>query len=260
MKERSGFRHVSPALPARKGSPVWLITFLDMAMLLLTFFVMLVSYASFDPSKAREIVVSLRGALGASTQPRFQVSLSRQVPSNITRRRVAGVQTEITQQVRHRGLLGRLQVSQTERGITVTLLDPLLFSPGSAAIGPDAYQLLDALADILSAYVNEVIITGHADDSQAATPETGTAWDLSAARARSVLEYFITRRSLQPERFSFAGQGAYRPYPESLKGLSAQERTTYNNRVEVQIIATDAAPAWLENIRDQRSIPSDDQM
>jgi len=230
-------------------------------MLLLTFFVMLVSYASFDPSKAREIVLSLRGALGISTQPTFQSSLNRRVPSNITRRRIAGVQTEISQQIRHRGLLGRLQVSITERGLTISLLEPVLFPAGSARLQPEAYQLLDALAEILAGYVNDIIIEGHADSHQ--VPAGGKeydAWGLSAARARAVLDYFIDQNGLTPSRLTFSGCGAQRPYPPGLRGLSERERRTFNNRVEIQIVASDSTSPCSENVTHQILIPTKDSI
>lgn len=96
------------------------------------------------------------------------------------------------------------------RGIVITLPDILLFSSGSAELKPEAYEPLTRIAEKLKEIPGKISIEGHTDNIPISSSIYKSNWELSAARASSVL-HFLLQKGLNPDRFMIAGYGEYRP-------------------------------------------------
>jgi chemotaxis protein MotB len=91
---------------------------------------------------------------------------------------------------------------------------------------------LAGVSKVLAAVPNKVIIEGHTDNQPLAGGKYPSNWELSVARAYSVIEYFSKEKGISPERFIAAGYGEYRPVAsnETLEGRAQ------NRRIEIVLL------------------------
>jgi chemotaxis protein MotB len=168
------------------GAPGWMVTYGDLMSLLLTFFVLLLSFSSIQESKFREAIGSLKGALGILSGQE-QVVYQSQIPP-IT---MASMQKNIRIQkmiksfrdyLKREGLTDNVKLDVSDDGLRIIITDPILFSLGKANLMPDAYSLLKRLADILIAVDGEVKVNGYTCNLPIHTAEFLSNWELSSAR------------------------------------------------------------------------------
>jgi chemotaxis protein MotB len=143
--------------------------------------------------------------------------------TNLQMRRVIDVLKEA-------GLEGSFDVFPTKEGFAVRLSSPLLFDLGSADLREEAKGILSRLADILASFENTLRIEGHTDNIPIHTPKFPSNWELSAARALSVLK-FLNSRDITSERLSAVGYGEFRPLLEN----DTEENRDKNRRVEIHV-------------------------
>lgn len=122
-------------------------------------------------------------------------------------------------------------VRVSERYIHFSLPTPVLFATGSAALTPDSARVLKPLAALLSRTANPVLVSGHTDDRPIVGGPYATNWELSAARAFSVIRH-LSELGLAPERFSARGYGEHRPAGSN----ATEEGRARNRRIELSIV------------------------
>ncbi len=144
----------------------------------------------------------------------------------------------------------QVRLAMMEKGLVITFVADVLFDSGKAKIKSEAYPTLDKVATVLRENVPEfsVGIEGHTDNQPIKFSGWKSNWELSAARALSVLHYLVEAGRLSPDRLSAIGYGEYRPVATN----DAKEGRQLNRRVEVVILpratkvknpAEEAAPA-----------------
>jgi len=154
----------------KKGSPGYMMTFGDMMSLLLTFFVMLLSMASFEPVKFAMTVQSLQGAFGVlESFPTVAILPNVQIPrfGDANKRRKASMSDakKFQERMKEKALDEGVKVKVTETGIAVKLSDPMIFSSGSDQVNPKIYSALKEVASIIDKYPDaSVRVEGHTDD------------------------------------------------------------------------------------------------
>ncbi len=99
---------------------------------------------------------------------------------------------------------------------------------GSADIKEKTAAALDILAAILKKNPGRIVIEGHTDNVPVSGPKYKSNWELSTARASSVLSVLI-HQGLDPNRFIIAGYGEYRP----LASNATEDGRALNRRVEI---------------------------
>lgn len=211
----------------------WLISYADFITLLFAFFVVMYSSSSVNEGKYRSVADSISEAF----HPIFSLSSTN---IKITRERSAnemfsvGMNTyrQVKTEMRHLDKTGRINVLKDQRGVTIQISDSLLFETGQADILSDVEATLDKLADYLAKLPNPIQIEGHTDDIPIRTAVYPSNWELSTARATSMLRYFIERRSMDPARFSIAGYAEFRPIAPN----DTLENRAKNRRVEIVIL------------------------
>lgn len=135
---------------------------------------------------------------------------------------------------------GVITVRRTELWIEVEINSDILFGTGSAALDVNARDTLGTLADVLLDAPNGVRVEGHTDNLPIATAQFPSNWELSAARAASVVHLFADH-GVQPQRLAMVGYGQFRPRESN----DAPEGRNRNRRVMVIILADSAAAADL---------------
>jgi len=123
-----------------------------------------------------------------------------------------------------------ISVNNTDKAIEVEIKSKLLFSSGDARLATKAVPLLSNLATIFSTFNNPIQVEGFTDDQPIKTTTFPSNWELSAARAASVV-HLLMRRGIAPARMSATGYAEFRPIAEN----SSKEGRQKNRRVMIII-------------------------
>jgi chemotaxis protein MotB len=129
---------------------------------------------------------------------------------------------------------GRVKVEQLERGLVLTILEEVLFDSGKAAIKLEGKETLNKVAGVLNEDCPDrwVAIEGHTDNVPIKYSGWRSNWELSTARAESVLHFFIDECGIAPQRFRVTGFGEYMPRASN----ENEEGRQQNRRVEIVIL------------------------
>ena len=120
-----------------------------------------------------------------------------------------------------------------EKGLVITFVDSVLFDSGKAELRSAASKSLDKVAKVCRRQVadREIGIEGHTDNQPIKYSGWKSNWELSTARATSVLHYLV-KKGISPERLSATGFGEFRPVTTNKTAEGRQK----NRRVEIVIL------------------------
>jgi chemotaxis protein MotB len=235
---------------APAGAPMWMVTFSDMVTLLLTFFVLLMSMASLDQVKFSQASDSLAGAFGVLGSSN---STAIAPPRVVT---YAPVDDDLVSRVyrRLRSKVHELKLNKEislvkDRGAVILRIDEaVLFKPGDHQLSPAAYPVLQKVAELVRPLPFNMKIEGHTDNRGNELAN----WDLSVARAVSVLRYLASNQLLPLNRLAATGYGSQKPlFPNDTEAERALNRRVEfvlesqggpNDELPYLIDATEQAP------------------
>jgi chemotaxis protein MotB len=123
-----------------------------------------------------------------------------------------------------------ISVSNKDKAIEVEIKSKLLFPSGDARLESKAIPILSNLATIFSTFNNPIQVEGFTDDQPIKTATFPSNWELSSARAASVVHLFM-RRGIEPARMSATGYAEFRPIADN----SSKEGRQKNRRVMIII-------------------------
>ena len=210
----------------------WLLTYADLLTLLLTFFVLIVSFSSLQKSKFKQAAYSLQEAFGVMPQQESAIEFQNPVfPGRFQDPHDTDFQyevQEVEQMILEQGLDKKVQVQVQENGVLFRIDAPFLFASGQAALLPEPERVLGDLYRLFRKFPYQVRIEGHTDNIPINSVQYPSNWDLSAARAVTVARYF-QGLGMPPERIAATGYGEYRPLGDN---HSVAGRET-NRRVEI---------------------------
>jgi chemotaxis protein MotB len=121
--------------------------------------------------------------------------------------------------------------------IEVEIRTDILFPSGSASLSGAAVPVIEELAKVLEPFPNAIRVEGHTDDRPINTIAFPSNWELSAARAASVVHLFA-RSGVNPSRLAVIGLGQFRPS----KANDTTEGRNANRRVVIVILSADQPP------------------
>jgi chemotaxis protein MotB len=130
-----------------------------------------------------------------------------------------------------------VEVATSTRGLVVSLPEAGSFPAGRAELSDAARTVMLDMADQLRALPNQIRVEGHTDDVPIHTPQFASNWELSTARATTVVQFLIEAGGLDPSRLAAAGYAEYRP---RLPNDSPDHRAR-NRRVDIVVLDPSAA-------------------
>ncbi len=133
-----------------------------------------------------------------------------------------------------------IEVRQQMWWLEIEIKASILFSSGSARLGRDAIPIIAKLADILAPFPNPVEVEGFTDSRPISTLAYPSNWELSAARAASVVHLFA-RQGIRPERLLAIGYGEFRPVADNTTPAGRAQ----NRRVVIVVPANDKTRFFL---------------
>ncbi len=230
----------------------WLVSYADFITLLFAFFVVMYGISSINEGKYRvmsdSIVFAFRSdpgqapgaaiATGYAEMP-INTPLRRPQPKSrteetqaIKKETLRGVARDLNQALAPLAAQGKVRISEGAFGIQVDISASALFAPGEARLDLGAIRALGAVGRVLAAADFPIVVEGHTDNIPISTPQFPSNWELSAARAASVVRLFIDT-GMDPRRLSAVGHADQRPVADN---ASAEGRQS-NRRVAISIEA-----------------------
>lgn len=194
----------------------WLVSYADFITLMFTFFVALYALSSLDQGKAQKFTSSLKQAFKVIDDP---------IPMHDTRSKEA---VELL-----RGIISQtsgITVKEEARGIVLTFSDGVLFASGSAEVKKEILPLLKNLTGELNKIQGHIVVEGHTDNVPISSSRYPSNWELSAARAGSVVGFFVSA-GMNPDKFTVAGYAEYR----GIESNATEEGRAKNRRVEIVV-------------------------
>jgi chemotaxis protein MotB len=125
-----------------------------------------------------------------------------------------------------------IQLEENERGITVHILDDVLFPPGMAILNESSKSVLTRLAEVIKSIPNDIRIEGHTDNTPINTARYPSNWHLSVDRALSTAYYLINQQGIDPDKVSIVGYSEYRPIAPN----DSPAKRAKNRRVDLVIL------------------------
>ncbi len=239
--------------PEHENLERWLVSYADFITLLFATFVVLYALAQVDASDFAKLEDSLKqafsqGALFDGQQSIMDGSDSlfdqQQANSFIPSLMLEYISPkyeeesfkeidESIQELKEAGELEGITSKITDKGLLLTFDDKYLFAPASAYLDSNAKKLLDKVGVLICKkfVLHAMRIEGHTDSDPIRTVQYPSNWELSAARASSVVRYMIDRFKFSPSLFSAVGYADTRPLENSIS-----PKDPINRRVEILIL------------------------
>ena len=235
----------------------WLVSYADFITLLFAFFVTMYAISRVDEKKMGSVVESLQRALGSTSWHEekkqnpgvFQTSDKpievAIVPVNSEKGQgkddFEKLAAEIKKKVKEaqknnngEGDLEQLKFIVDKRGLVLRFSERFFFDSGEASIHPEVIPMLNIIAQTLEKIPNHIRIEGHTDSVPICTPKFPSNWELSTARATSIVHYVLTHYHFEPTRLSAAGYGEFRPIAPN----KTYEGRSQNRRVDIVILSS----------------------
>ncbi|MGZ8240893.1 MAG: flagellar motor protein MotD [Methylobacter sp.] len=244
----------------------WIVSYADFITLLFAFFVVMYSISSVNEGKYRTLSDSLGDAFSKDNYTNTEqqesslnpiqigtppttiqpISLENPTTAEVEKRR------ELSEEIlKERRLLNQVSdqfetvlepfiddklvsVIRNDYWVELEMNSELLFLSGEAELSPKALPVLKKIAEVLKPLPNAINIEGHTDNIPIDTVEFPSNWDLSSARASSVVQEFV-KVGINPVRLSAIGYGEFHPV-----GDNKREEGRFKNRRVVLVLMSQA--------------------
>ncbi|PKM82345.1 MAG: chemotaxis protein MotB [Firmicutes bacterium HGW-Firmicutes-14] len=220
----------------------WLITYADLITLLMIFFVLMYTISNVNSKKFAQLSASMSEALLGQNSGYFlgeapgplviQDSYSPGGKTEMESMKEA--KEKLEKYIEEKGLKGKVDVGQEERGLIISLKEALLFKLGSADITPESRDVILNVGRILAEMPNNIRIEGHTCNLPIRTSQFPSNWELSTARATNVVRFLVNNVGLKPEKLSATGYGEFRPIVSNTSEINRAK----NRRVDIVVLRT----------------------
>ena len=209
------------------------MTYADLITLLLGLFIVLYAVSKVDAGKYQQVAGVFEQLVGGKVIVHNPDATNPIAPLQRQSERAELIK-KIQTAVGSREYGSGVTITKNERGITIHMLEKLLFSSGAADVKGSAFATLDSIASVIRTLPNDVRIEGHTDDVPIATAAFPSNWHLSVSRAVNTAFYLITRHGLNPDKIAVVGYSEFKP----LVANDTEENRARNRRVDIVILDT----------------------
>ncbi len=211
-------------------APFWLVTYSDMVTLLLTFFVLIVSMSEVEIKKFEEALSYFQGRTSVLSHDAVTPAMNQQLMTIAQAKDQAERYEELLEYLEENDLLDKVQVQLTENGLHLTVADSVMFHSGEAELIEPARTVLRYVAGLLNGRIESVVVEGHTDDRPIHTVRYPSNWELSVARAASVVRFMLSLTEvLDPSHYVAMGHGEHYPIDTNTTAAGRSR----NRRVEI---------------------------
>ena len=245
-------RRVNEQIEMNDSNDRWLVSYADFITLLFAFFVVMYAISSVNEGKYIVLSDSLVSAFKSKPTQTLLVAESNLAPEIIElpvksealtknqsfekkiirQKKMKRMAKDIMQALESLVQDGKVRVTQSAHGITVEINASVLFSPAQAQLAESSRETLRAVAEVVRGHEHEMHVEGHTDNSPINTNQYPSNWELSTARASSVIRLFINN-GVDARRLTALGYGENRPV--ALNNTS--DSRARNRRVTIMIMS-----------------------
>ncbi|MDF1587943.1 MAG: flagellar motor protein MotB [Gammaproteobacteria bacterium] len=253
------------------GLPAYMGTFADLMSLLMTFFVLLLSFAEMDALKYKMVVKSLDNAFGVQreiaaneipkgtsiiaqefspgdpkptplkqvrqdtvdeTRDALKVILDKKEAQEEIQKEIEKEATEFKEILDKEISEGLIDVETQLNRIVIRIREKGSFPSGDARLNRAFLPILAKIHNVLALTDGKIAVAGHTDNVPINTPRYRSNWELSTSRATSVVHELLVAGVMPPERFVLEGYADTQPLAPN---DTAQDRAK-NRRVEIIVL------------------------
>lgn len=224
----------------------WLVSYADFITLLFAFFVVMYSISSINEGKYKILSDSLTGVFNQPDRSIKPIPVGEERPrssqaqdstqdddSEMTDATLRNIASSVREAFGDLLQSDQLTIRGNEMWIEIELSSSLLFPSGDALPNDQAFEIIEKVAKILTPYENPVKVEGFTDNLPIQTSQFPTNWELSSARAASIVR-MLAMDGVKPARLSAVGYGEYQPVADN----ATPEGRARNRRV-VLVISRD---------------------
>jgi len=223
----------------------WLVSYADFITLLFAFFVVMYSISSINAGKYRVLSDAMSTAfnpkLGVEIQPGAQLGISVQrapialgTEGQAARKAMQDAAMKIKKEMQDLIDKGQVTVKGNEKWLEIEINSSILFSSAQADLSPQAQQILSQLAKRFQVGENPLYVSGYTDNIPINTVKYASNWELSAARAASVVRLFA-KQGIDASRMGAIGFGEFRAVVPN----DSEENRQKNRRVVIRMLVGD---------------------
>jgi chemotaxis protein MotB len=244
--------------PPTENHERWLVSYADFITLLFAFFVVMFASSQTDKSRAKEISEAVQKALedgksfgvppavakilGGTIDDKGQGNAMMKGPGGAQNAPKETVQDNIVELLPSLQRLskeleddvkaGKLEIKLEPKGLVISLRQSAFFPSGTDAFDPVTLPTIRKVAELILALPNAIQLEGHTDSQPIHSARFNSNWELSCARAISLLEIMCGKFDLPRERFSVVGRADTAPMASN----ETAEGRARNRRVDVIIV------------------------
>ncbi|HBU69994.1 MAG TPA: hypothetical protein DEE98_06365 [Elusimicrobia bacterium] len=206
-------------------APLWMIIYTDMITNLMIFFLMSYCLTWLDESDRQLAASSFAETFGGQKNEVMETE------KGLEKKRQTQMEEQEDLEKKAKQQFANVEIN--EEKIKIVLPSPVLFDSGSAELKAATIKTLSEISNLIKNTTNRVVVEGHTDNiAITAGGEYASNWELSAARAFSVIQYLIDKEGIEPKRISALGYGEFRPKAPN----DNPENRMINRRIEISII------------------------
>lgn len=241
--------------PEHENLERWLISYADFITLLFATFVVLYALSQVDIKDFKTLEKSIQQAFSApslmqgsngvmttTSDSLFDTSaadsmvaplMMEYMSQKYEEQSMQDIEKSLNAEVKS-GDLDGVEATQTDRGLVIKLSGDLLFQPNSAALTPTAKLKMDKIGAIIAKkfIIHNMRIEGHTDNQPVHSTIYPSNWELSSARASTIIRYLIGRFAFMPSLFTAVGFADTRPAASN----DHPSNMAKNRRVEILIL------------------------
>ena len=288
----NGANNQPPKKAVKEGLPIYMATFADLMAILMSFFVLLLSFAEMDALKYKMVVKSLDNAFGVQREvaanqipkgtsiiaQNFSPGEPRPTPLKQVRQDTMDeskdnlkVQMDAKQLVEQQtdeiakeaekfkealeGEIaeGLIDVETQLQRIIIRIREKGSFPSGNARLNREFVPILDKIHDVLLITDGKIAVAGHTDNVPINTPRYRSNWELSTSRATSVVHELLKFGQIPADRFVLEGYAETQPL---MPNDNAAHRAK-NRRVEIIVLKSAIKDELTRSISDLNSISNE---
>lgn len=236
-----------PIIEDAENTDRWLISYADFITLLFAFFVVMYSISSVNLGKYRVLSDSMTSAFNQKTRLAVPAPSNQPLGISVQRapisigvegqagfRAMKATATKIEQRMKNWINKGKIAVRGNEKWLEVEISSSILFTSGSASLSSQASRILTSLTEVFKDSRNPLYVSGYTDNLPINTVKYPSNWELSSARAASVVR-LMANNGIDSSRMGAIGFGEFRPVTDN----STAENRQKNRRVIIRILSGD---------------------
>lgn len=247
MARRKSISHES------ENTDRWMVSYADFVTLLFAFFVVMYAMSSVNEGKYRVLTDTMTEAFKVPPKSPNPIQIGKeskninvskpslerikpikilQKPQRTYEREMKQIAETVRESVQPLIDKGLIKVKQNKLWVEIEMNSKILFSSADSELEEEAFPALKALANVLNKLPNSIDVEGHTDNVPINNELFPSNWELSAARAASVVHLF-TSYGVNPKRLSSIGYAEFRPVTSN----ATAEGRVRNRRVKIVILA-----------------------